>query len=1660
MKFISKKLLIAAFMMIFTSAIFAGSGNAGWVAFSQVERQQSPQFQVDSNWKAIDIQFAISGFEALVEKTKEGEFTRLSVEKDSYQGEVGYPRIPAIRRFVEIPYGAEVDLQYQIVQSGEMELSEAGLSFPLIPVQAPVPKLPGALESAPFVINEAVYQHNEFLGGPAVRIRDIDYMRGHRIAVIEITPLGYNPVKNAIQYASEMQIQLNFSNSDEYLTLENARRYYNPAFDQILENLSLNHGAYRDFVFPPPVPISYLIICHDNYVNALAPFVALKESAGYDVTVTPTSEAGSTTTAIRNYIANAYQNWLNPPVYVLLAGDTDTIPCYTGEASGTADDNQYTELEGTGFWTPDIMIGRFSIRSTTDLENILAKVVPFEQMTLPSTDYFKDSVWLASSDHASMLEATHEWCFNNHILPYDPANNTFHSVYERLGGDTQDFADNVNAGRGIVCYSGHGYGDGSGTASIHFVHSNVQALTNADLYGNVMVFACGTNLHDQTISFGERWLLEANKGSVSYWGTSDSSYWDEDDAEQREIYRAQHADSIHTLSAMYFYGLIGVYNSGSSSANYYFDIYNLMGDPSMDFVGRIPETPVIDCPDSTTPNEQDFDITVNVGGSGRQGALVAVTMDDTLLGAAYTNASGVATVHFTPPGPGNANITVTGHNLVWTEKPLLVVAAGCGVVSLNREMYNCDQEIVIRLWDSDLNINPGALDTAEVGMYSDSEPTPETVTLTEVSPDSGEFSGTIQTSATQSGPGFLLVSHGDEITAHYADADCEGSPQDVYDTATTDCEGPIISGLTVSDITTSSATISWHTSEESNTVVTWGETTPPGDVVTDERMVLEHEVTLTGLETCTDYFFKVSSTDAGGNIAEDDNGGSYYQFTTLQLILFLSENMDTNPGWTYEGQWAWGQPLGNSGDPSSGYTGENVVGYNLAGDYGDGLPPTYVTTNAFDCSGATEVFLSYWKWLGVESASYDHAGVEVSGDNGTTWNTIWTHTGGSFEDTDWSYVEYDISDWAAGNSNVKLRWVMGPTDGSMTYCGWNIDDVEVSYTAPCNVPILVYGDHVIDDSAGNNNGEINAGETISMSVTLENNGLSATGVSAVLTTSNPHVNITTDAANFPDIPQSGTGTSLTNFVFTVDTGVDDGEVIPFTIAYTTNETSGSTGFSDTIVAPSLAYGNVVVADPERGDADGILDPGETAQLIVTLDNLGNGMASSVSAVLTSNHPEYITINDDTATFPDIMGGSSGTCQEPYFMVTASPSTPEHQMIQFTLDISAEGYTASDSFDLEVTTSTFARRYFWSMDYCPSWYAEGAWEHGVPQGNEGDPTSGYTGDNVFGYNLSGDYTNNLPETYLTTADINCSNLINVEVRYMRWLGVESASYDHAAFEVSNNGTTWNTVWEHTGSSFTDTSWIPQSFDISAYADEQATVYLRWVMGPTDYSVTYCGWNIDDVEIWAESSGVIPPTNTPTVTPVPPTRTPTPSPIPPTFTPTFTPVPPTDTPVPTETPIPPTDTPIPTETPIPPTNTPRPTHTPVEPTPTTAPNTPTPTEGPTTIVMDLEISDTSFQAGDHFLLTRRAINPGPEVTLEEWIILDVYGMYWFYPRWMMTPDYVLTTLPGYSDETMTIMDFNWPEGNFGTVSGLYFWGAFLDPNTSQIVGSYDFVEFGYE
>jgi len=147
---------------------------------------------------------------------------------------------------------------------------------------------------------------------------------------------------------------------------------------------------------------------------------------------------------------------------------------------------------------------------------------------------------------------------------------------------------------------------------------------------------------------------------------------------------------------------------------------------------------------------------------------------------------------------------------------------------------------------------------------------------------------------------------------------------------------------------------------------------------------------------------------------------------------------------------------------------------------------------------------------------------------------------------------------------------------------------------------------------------------------------------------------------------------------------------------------------------------------------------------------------------------------------------------------------------------------------------------------------GQWQRGMPTGGGGshgcaDPLGGYGSPNCFGYNLAGDYANSIPEYHLTSPAIDCSNLSGVKLRFMRWLGVEQSSYDHAYIRVSTDGANWTTIWQNMYE-IADGTWLQQEYDLPETVNGQPAVYIRFTMGSTDSYWTYCGWNIDNVEIF--------------------------------------------------------------------------------------------------------------------------------------------------------------------------------------------------------------------
>lgn len=113
--------------------------------------------------------------------------------------------------------------------------------------------------------------------------------------------------------------------------------------------------------------------------------------------------------------------------------------------------------------------------------------------------------------------------------------------------------------------------------------------------------------------------------------------------------------------------------------------------------------------------------------------------------------------------------------------------------------------------------------------------------------------------------------------------DPDGEDTDSEDEDTDDTTPPVISDLAVSDITATSARITWTTDEPASSQVEYGRTADYGSSSgLDTQLNTSHELTLTELESGAIYHYGVKCTDDSDNeVLSGDN-----TFTTLAHVLY------------------------------------------------------------------------------------------------------------------------------------------------------------------------------------------------------------------------------------------------------------------------------------------------------------------------------------------------------------------------------------------------------------------------------------------------------------------------------------------------------------------------------------------------------------------------------------------------------------------------------------------------------------------------------------------------------------------------------------------------------------------------------------------------------
>lgn len=504
-------------------------------------------------------------------------FATLQLPDEGVATVVGEAQLPTISRFLEIPYGATPQVFIQSVSWETTSLEALQLPSLILPVQPSLVKIDGSI--GPFYQDDSYYATDAFFPFVLADVSVIGEMRGRTMALLQVSPVQYNPVSGELRIMTECDIRVDLPGSDLAVTAERIDRYTTASFEPLFRTSFVNYGDFQGTEAMGIRQEGYLIIVHTGFYDVILPFAAWKEYMGFSVTVTKTADIPGALNKenIKAYIVDAYTNWEIPPAYVLLVGDVEQVPTWTGTKTGTVTDLYYVTVD-QGNYFADIIVSRFSAANAGQVTAMVDKTIYYEQGIFNDESWIKKAAFIASNDAGGMAENTHNHVITTYLLPN---NYTCDKIYESTGGTTSQITNALNDGRSLCVYSGHGYS--GGWACVPFNQNNVNALQNMDMYPFVCSHACSTNPFNNAECFGETWVRAENKGGLAFWGASASTYWDEDDVLEKRMFQAWWEDDLESIGGMTNMALYYLYQhySGGGRTQYYFEAYNVLGDSSV-----------------------------------------------------------------------------------------------------------------------------------------------------------------------------------------------------------------------------------------------------------------------------------------------------------------------------------------------------------------------------------------------------------------------------------------------------------------------------------------------------------------------------------------------------------------------------------------------------------------------------------------------------------------------------------------------------------------------------------------------------------------------------------------------------------------------------------------------------------------------------------------------------------------------------------------------------------------------------------------------------------------------------------------------------------------------------------------------------------------------
>lgn len=609
-------------------------------------------------------------------------YTEILAENCVLTGAVGEPQLPVFTQLVALPENGNFALAGNNLQYEEITLTSPLIHSGVEDVKA------GNIET---------YAKNEWYPKEPIRVGAPVIMAGSRFSQVAFYPVQYNPAANKIRVAKNIQLNFNLDLSINENPIIKTKGTENSS--PVIKNML--SGMVKGLAKPKAAQekmASYLIIAPTGFETSLNYLIKWKRQLGYK-TVLKTVSSSVTESMVKNIIQTAYNNPETRPDFVLLIGDVNgSIKMPTGYCQGyltptVPTDHKYAMLEGNDYF-PDVMIGRISVQTTSQLNTVINKIIKYE--SAPSQPY----TWLKRALMVSLVDNYNEnylsgketvLAVKDKLLDFGYNEVETFIEPEQLGA--ANLRSRINTGFGFVNYRGFGgtyYWQGANNTHV-FEINDINQLSNGFQLPMITSIVCGGGdfaTSNYQTCFGETWLAAGTstqpKGGIGFIGPSEhDTKTPFNNCNDQGIYQGIAQENIVRCGEMLLRGKMELYNNfpdchawgnALNSDQFYFYVYNLLGDPGLKVWTDTPKGFDFTMNESMTEADNCLSVTVSdLGSSDLSGFMVSVLANDTIAARAYTYANGKADLAVSLK-TGTYQVTLSKTGFVPAVKQLTVTA--------------------------------------------------------------------------------------------------------------------------------------------------------------------------------------------------------------------------------------------------------------------------------------------------------------------------------------------------------------------------------------------------------------------------------------------------------------------------------------------------------------------------------------------------------------------------------------------------------------------------------------------------------------------------------------------------------------------------------------------------------------------------------------------------------------------------------------------------------------------------------------------------------------------------------------------------------------------------------------------------------------------------